>query len=229
MSREEILAGARKLIERKGLRELSMPGLARSLRCGVTSLYWYFRSKDDLLVALAEEVATELYQRLPPIGDRPWDRELEACFVAFREEALLAPVYLALFKHHARFLFSRPGVAQMIVRRLEDVTAMLVRAGLSAEQAAHSYGVCSAYTRGFVLLERGLVGENPEAGVEEAIDRTVARLDPKEFPTLTQLPSFERAMRLDDAQFRLGLRLLIEGIRRELPTASAPRFGLQHS
>jgi AcrR family transcriptional regulator len=216
MSREEILAGARQLIERKGLRELSMPGLARQLRSGVTSLYWYFRSKDDLLVALAEEVATELYERLPPIGKRPWDRELEACFVAFREEALRAPVYLALFKHHARFLFTRPGVAQIIVRRLEDVTAMLVGAGLSAERAAHAYAVCSAWTRGFMLLEHGLEGESREPGVDAAIDRTVARLDPQAFPTLTSLASFEGAMRLDDAQFRRGLRLLIEGIRREL-------------
>jgi AcrR family transcriptional regulator len=223
MSREEILAGARRLIERKGLRELSMPGLARYLRSGVTSLYWYFRSKDDLLVALAEEVATELYQRLPPVGDRAWDRELEAWFVAFREEARRTPVYLALFEHHARFLFSRPAVAQLIVRRLEDVTAILVGAGFSAEQAAHIYGVCSVYTRGFVLLEHGLVGENPESGVDEVIDRTVARLDPKAFPTLTQLPSFERAMWLDDTQFRLGLRLMIEGIRRELDAAGPRR------
>src|SRR5512138_843416 len=80
LSREEILAGARAVIEQRGLGELSMPGLARQLRSGVTSIYWYFRSKDELLVALAEQVTKDLYESLPPVSDGPWDRELESYF-----------------------------------------------------------------------------------------------------------------------------------------------------
>ena len=54
--------------------------------------------------------------------------------------------------------------------------------------------------------------------MDEQVDRLVAGLDPRRYPTLTRLPSFERAMWLDDAQFRLGLGLLIDGIRREFGT-----------
>lgn len=217
LSREEILSGASELIELHGLRELSMPDLARHLKSGVTSIYWYFRSKDDLLVALAQHVTAELYARLPEVGTGPWDEELEAYFSAFRDEAWRNPVFLELFGVSARFLMSRPAVAQQIVRRLEDEISILVRAGLTPVQAASLYEVCSAYTRGFVLVEHGLVSERPAAGVDDILDRAVAALDPVAFPTLTRLPSFRRAMFPDESQFRLGLRLLIDGARQRFP------------
>lgn len=212
LSREEILGGARDLIEKHGLQELSMPGLARHLGSGVTSIYWYFRSKQELLVALAEFVTHEVYARLPPVSDRPWNEELEAYFTAFREEARKKLVFLELFAHHPRFLFTRPEVTKILVPRIEDELSVLVQAGLSTEQAAHVYSVGSAYTRGFILLEHHLVGEQPDDSVEEKLDPLIAGLDPAAYPTLTQLPSFERAMWLDDERFRFGLRLLIAGI-----------------
>ncbi|MAG33581.1 MAG: hypothetical protein CL908_22110 [Deltaproteobacteria bacterium] len=215
LSREEILAGAGELIEQHGLRPLSMPGLARHLGSGVTSLYWYFRSKDELLVALVEHVTNELCARLPPVSDRPWDQEFEVYFIAFREEARRAPVFLELFAHHPRFLFSPPAVARTLIRRLEDEKSVLVRAGLSAEQASQVHSICSTYTGGFVLLEHRLVDEPSKDGADRQIDPLIAGLDPLTSPTLTQLQSFESAPWLDDAHFRLGLRILIEGIRTE--------------
>ena len=59
-----------------GVDGLSMPRLARHLRVGVTSLYWYFRSKDELMSALTEEAADRLYQMLPDYRERPWDEHL---------------------------------------------------------------------------------------------------------------------------------------------------------
>jgi AcrR family transcriptional regulator len=48
-----------------------MPTLAKELGCGVTSIYWYFRSKDDLVVALAERVEKRMYARLPRSATGP--------------------------------------------------------------------------------------------------------------------------------------------------------------
>ena len=175
LSREEILAGASALIQQRGLADLSMPRLARHLHSGVTSIYWYFRSKDDLLVALAEQVSSALYASLPPVSGGPWDRELESYFVAFREQARRFPVYLELFARHGRLLVSRHAVAEPIVRRLEDEIAVLVRAGLPPEDAAHAYAVCSAFTRGFVLLESQHDSELRN-GIERA-SKTLRHLD----------------------------------------------------
>ncbi len=213
LSREQILFGARELIERHGLVQLSMPGLARQLGSGVTSIYWYFRSKEELLVALAAQATEELYARLPPVSEKGWDEELEAYFVAFRAEAQRTHVYLELFTRYPRFLFTHTEVSRTVIPRLEEEFSVLVRAGLSVEDAAQVYSICSAYTRGFVLLEHDLVGEDPGDGASERVDHLVAGLDPAKFPNLTQLTSFDRTMWLDDTRFRFGLRLLIEGIR----------------
>lgn len=213
LSEDEILAGARELIERDGLAALSMPVLARHLGSGVTSLYWYFRSKDELLTALAERVTTEMYAELPVVGEGEWSVELEQYFTSFREAAKRSPVYLELFEHRARFLFSRPPVAQALVPRLEAILSVLVRAGLSIEEASRVYAACSAYTRGFVLLEHGLLVEETDPGIHRQLDDYVAGLDPLAFPSLTRLASFERSMVLDDEKFELGLRLTIAGVR----------------
>ena len=51
LSQDEILEAAAQLIDRGGLVQLSMGALARHMDSGVTSIYWYFRSKDELLQA----------------------------------------------------------------------------------------------------------------------------------------------------------------------------------
>ena len=47
ISAEEIIAGAFDVAGRVSLSEFSMPMLAKHLGVGVTSIYWYFRKKDD--------------------------------------------------------------------------------------------------------------------------------------------------------------------------------------
>ncbi|NED60037.1 helix-turn-helix transcriptional regulator, partial [Streptomyces sp. SID10244] len=44
---EEIIKGAFELAEEIGVDNLSMPLLGKHLGVGVTSIYWYFRKKDD--------------------------------------------------------------------------------------------------------------------------------------------------------------------------------------
>src|SRR5688500_15655618 len=114
LSQDEILDAAYELVEHEGLRALSMPILARHLKAGVTSIYWYFRSKDELVMAIAERVAEDMYGRLPPVGDGPWDEELVRYFTAFREELRRAPIYLELFAARPRFVFSRPRVSTLV-------------------------------------------------------------------------------------------------------------------
>jgi AcrR family transcriptional regulator len=210
LSEAEILDGAKELVEAHGLHQLSMPALARHLSSGVTSIYWYFRSKDDLLEALTDRVTREMYRALPPVGDGPWDDELVEYFVAFRDLLESTPIYREVFAYRARLLFLRSAMGPAMLRRLEEGLSLFTRAGLSPAQAADAFNACSNYTRGFVILEHGLEGEE----VDDAASSQLHRLDRTEFPTLSELSDFEKVMWLDDEQFRFGLRLLVEGIRR---------------
>ena len=211
LSREEILDGAQELVEAQGLQQLSMPALAKQLKSGVTSIYWYFRSKDDLLEALTDRVTRDMYLKLPSIGDGAWDDELVDYFTAFRSLLERMPIYREVFAYRARLLFTRPAFAPAIFRRLDDGLSLFMRAGLSAEQAAEAFNACSNFTRGFVILEHGLESE----AVDPATTERLHHLDPSKFPTLGQLEDFERVMWLDDSQFQFGLRLLIAGIRQQ--------------
>lgn len=50
---DDIISGA-ELAEQVSIDNLSMPLLGKHLGVGVTSIYWYFRKKDDLLNAMAD-------------------------------------------------------------------------------------------------------------------------------------------------------------------------------
>ena len=206
LSEEEILEATKTMVERHGLQQLSMPALANQLSSGVTSIYWYFRSKDELLDALTDRVTREMYRSLPPIGDGPWDDELVEYFVAFRRILEDTPLYREIFAFRAKGLFARAAMAPAMLRRLEHGLDLLVRAGLTPDQAADAFNACSNYTRGFVLLEHGL---------DDRDRPSLWDLDPEELPTLSKVSNLDKVMCLDDEQFRFGLRLLVHGLAHE--------------
>jgi AcrR family transcriptional regulator len=51
---DQILNGAFEIAADVSIDNLSMPVLAKHLDVGVTSIYWYFRRKDDLLDAMSD-------------------------------------------------------------------------------------------------------------------------------------------------------------------------------
>lgn len=206
LSREEILSAAREIVERDGLRQLSMPTLAKHLKSGVASIYWYFRNKEDLVDALAGLVLHDIHQQLPPAGDGPWDDELIAYFAAFRELLLSLPAYREIVAYapgsiaHSRLT----GAAQ---RRLDEGLHLLTLAGLSHQAATDAFAACLNFTRGFVTMEQGVIVSDAARAATEAAsstgsltgrDRDVAYLN-----------------EVGEQQFMRGLRLLVRGISAE--------------
>lgn len=212
LSPDEILDGAEHLVGTRGLDALSMPTLARQLRSGVSSIYWYFRSKDDLVEALTDRVSRAAYEGLPPIGAKPWDEELFDYFAAFRDLIERSPVYRELFAYRVRFLFDRAAMAPTMLRRLEDGLRLLVAGGVPRAVAIEAMQACSNYTRGFVLLERGI--DLPHSGHDDPIP---VGIGVERHPLLDQ-SVFDQLTRLDGDQFTTGLRLLIDGVRRRVET-----------
>ncbi|MYX27664.1 TetR family transcriptional regulator [Streptomyces sp. SID8381] len=71
LSRERIVAAARRIADDEGLDALTVRRVAQLLGTGQASLYRHIRDRDELLRLLAEDVAV----RLPAAGDRPDPRE----------------------------------------------------------------------------------------------------------------------------------------------------------
>jgi AcrR family transcriptional regulator len=198
LSAEQILDAAQELVERDGLRQLSMPLLAQHVGSGVTSIYWYFRSKDALVEALAQRVLSNVHQQLPPVGDGPWDQELFRYFDAFHGLLQTLPAYREVVAYGADFIV-RSRLTHAAQRRLDDGLALLAGAGLSAQEAADVFGVCLSYTRGFVALRHGVRHEFSTSTPGEKGPDPVEELN-----------------RTDDDRYRQGLRLLIRGVGAEL-------------
>lgn len=128
-----------------------MPQLAKHLGVGVTSIYWYFRRKDDLLDAMADRALEEFEFTVPTIAASNWRESLREHALTmrrrFRADPILCDLVLIRGQYGQRAMHAA-------LQKLAQPIGVLVEAGLSAEQAAETYGAISVHIRGSVVLER---------------------------------------------------------------------------
>jgi AcrR family transcriptional regulator len=215
LNEEEIIVAAIELIGRDGVEGLSMPSLARHLNAGVMSIYWYFHSKDDLLVALADRAFLDVYSRLPPVGDGSWNDETMALATALHRELRKASLYLQLCLARPRSLVLRPSVIQVLAQRLEAEMQLFRNIDLTVSEVTHFLGVLNAYTRGFALMQLGADGQRNDGTAEEAFVASVAQLSPTKFPTLRAAKDVGGVVSVSNDSFMTCLRLLVAGMESE--------------
>lgn len=131
LSREAVLAAARRRVVRHGLGALSLRQVARDLGVTAPALYAYVASKDALVRALAEDELGRLLERLEAIDDPdPLDR-IRAMSRAYVEHARTHPALFAVL-----FAF-RPDWVSAPVEELPAATkAFRVAAGAVEEATA---------------------------------------------------------------------------------------------
>lgn len=153
LSAEQIVDGAWELASTTGLEGFSMPVLARHLGVGVTSLYWYFRSKDELLAALADRATIEYYHGLDDnahlVGEDLVLQHFRVIWRRLRQNRLYQEVFISRFWHTVGL---SPDATARARRRHQRELALMVESGLLAEQASKAYGVLSAFTRGHAMV-----------------------------------------------------------------------------
>lgn len=72
----DIIEGAFELAEQVSIDGLSMPLLGKHLDVGVTSIYWYFRKKDDLLNAMTDRALSRYVFATPFVEASDWRETL---------------------------------------------------------------------------------------------------------------------------------------------------------
>ncbi|TQM11240.1 TetR family transcriptional regulator [Pseudonocardia kunmingensis] len=209
ISAEMIVEGAFELAGRDGVDGLSMPKLARHLSIGVTSIYWYFKSKDELLDALTAEALIRFYAQLPTFEELPWDERLREHFRAFRrvfrEDDVLCDLILLRSGH-----FEGNSLA-VWWPRFESILVQLQDAGFSSRAAADAYFVLSVYVRGAVVVERVMTpADHPRPST--TYQRT-SRLDRDAYPLTYQAALEHSFTGVADEEFERGLDLTIKGLR----------------
>ena len=205
ISAEEILRGAYELASTESLEALSMPRLAQRLDVGVTSIYWYFRSKDELLDTLAERAMADFARQFPSPDDLPWDEHLRAYFRNYRrllrEQPLLCDLIVMRGPHFT------PAADRLAAQRIDLVLQKLVSAGFPPDTAMSAYSSLSIFTRGSVAQERIGTAEGRRPFSADAYEG---------MPELTVLPRLEQQHPLSmtgDEDFDFGLENGLRGLR----------------
>lgn len=148
---DEILCGAFEIAREVSVDNLSMPQLARRLDVGVTSIYWYFRRKDDLLDAMTERALHEYDFSVLSIDADSWRESLHAHAHRMRETFRHNPILCDLIL--IRGTGSTPA-ARHALEKIEQPVAALVQAGLSSHQALETYTAISVLVRSSAVLSR---------------------------------------------------------------------------
>jgi AcrR family transcriptional regulator len=147
-----ILAMTREMIDAGGVESLTLRRLAERCGIGTTTLYGYFRSKDDLLGALADQLLDEI--SLPDDGLPPFER------IA----ALMASIYRVMVTHPAlaQIIAERPTPGATAPELLRVIVRAFADAGLNHHQTQVAHDVLAAYTNGFVLRDAARSARAPQ-------------------------------------------------------------------
>ncbi|HEX7163174.1 MAG TPA: TetR/AcrR family transcriptional regulator C-terminal domain-containing protein [Trebonia sp.] len=216
VTRELVLATALEVIDRDGAEALSMRRLAAALERDPMVLYRHAPGKAALLDGVAEIVLAQL--SVNP-ADPGWTAQLRAVARDYRALALAHPnvVPLLVTRPLATPLALRP---RGTLRPLEDLLALLTRAGFSGPDALHVYRAFFGFLNSHVLNELQELVENPDE-TDDLLRLGMHRLSLSEFPLLRGLA---HALACYDgaAELERGLDILIAGLA---ATLSLPGTG----
>jgi len=216
VTRELVLATALEIIDRDGVDALSMRRLGAALERDPMILYRHAPGKTALLDGIVETVLAQL--SVDPAA-LDWTAQLRVVARDYRALALAHPnvVPLLVTRPLATPLALRP---RGTLRPLEDLLALLTRAGFSGPDALHIYRAFFGFLNGHVLNELQELVENPDE-TDDLLRLGMHRLPLSEFPLLRSLA---HALACYDgaAELERGLDILITGLA---ATLSPPGTG----
>ncbi len=211
LSREQVVATALELVDRRGVEGLTMRALARELGADPMSVYRHVRDKDDLLGALCDLVVADLSE---PDPQAPWPQQVRGLAVELRARLTAHPALVPV-------LAGAP-VTPASLALTQRVIAVLVDAGVPVALASAGFGVVFAYVLGFALVEAAL----PEPATDVAALQRAAIVHLGGDPDGPRPPHLDAATALvaEAGDFELGLDLLVDGLAARV-SAQRPAAG----
>ncbi|MBL7254785.1 TetR/AcrR family transcriptional regulator [Paractinoplanes lichenicola] len=122
--REQILVAARACFLRKGLHHTSMQDLIKEAGLSVGAVYRYFKSKDEIIAAIAQGVVGGIRARIDAIADRrlPLFESMELLVDVIDEQAGpggFLPIALQVWGEST----IDPGIRKIVFARYDDLRA----------------------------------------------------------------------------------------------------------
>ena len=143
LTRRRLLDATCELLESNGIRDVRVVEVARRVGTSPATFYQYFRSVDEAVLALADELAEELHP-LAQLLDRPWNgkggldaaRTMVDGYFSYwdRHRAVMRVRNLAADEGDQRFRDVRNRALSMITDRIASAVAENRRAGRVAPE-----------------------------------------------------------------------------------------------
>jgi AcrR family transcriptional regulator len=125
LTEDQIVEAALGLTHELSLDKLTMAGLAERLGVGAMTLYSYFRSRDELLDAMARRAAVELYDRHVDLDGASWDVELREHYHQIRENLKAHPTLADLLFYRGQVLAGRELAEEIAAHWRRHIDAMI--------------------------------------------------------------------------------------------------------
>jgi len=206
LSREAIVGRAMAVLDEQGPDGLTMRGLARELGVGPMALYTYFRSKDELLDAVRDQVLHGLAD-LDDDGD--WAARLRAIGTNLYQLLVAHPSLIHLFA-------TRPLAGTEAAYATEAQLAALREAGFDRVTAARAHLTLLHHALGAATWEVQLNAGRRDPDSDRRRRAALEAMSADRYPTIVDLAGELVADATGEAQFTSGLDLVIDGLRQRL-------------
>ncbi|MFJ7076692.1 TetR/AcrR family transcriptional regulator [Streptomyces sp. NPDC098781] len=201
LSYDRIVETARELVDAEGLSAVSTRRLAAELGVSGPSLYNHFRTKDEILEAVADSVSAQVDLSMFEDG-RDWRTALHEWAVSYR----------AALRDHPNIvpvLARGPGRRPAALRLADAVYGAMVAAGWPPAQATSIGALMRYFIMGSALgsFAGGFVGD-------------ASAYDPADYPHLGQAHLLaDQQEKIDERAFETGLTALLDGLARQYEQA----------
>jgi AcrR family transcriptional regulator len=207
LSKRAVTDHALKLADAGGLDALTIRKLAQDLGVTPMALYWHFRSKDELLLGMAEQIWSEIDVNVDPSA--PWFLQLRG---------MLESLVRVLRAHPSapRLVLEHEKRNEAALRATEMALEILRGAGFGPQHA-------STIARGALWTGITLVmsepGYSPELSADERDEQQrrsrleLAMLPVAKYPRLVECAVPMTACDDPEFHYRFGIDLFIEGVQ----------------
>jgi TetR/AcrR family transcriptional regulator, tetracycline repressor protein len=202
LDRGQIARAALALLDSEGAGVFSMRKLAQALDIQSPTLYWHFRSKEQLFELVIDEVLGEC---LLPAGQQPWDQRLLSTGLDLRRVLLAHPAVVQMMPGHLPFGPNGLRLANHVVGILRD-------AGFGNRLASYGYLLLMTYVIGFAGQETAF-GKDPGNPARLAqVSQYLRDLPPDRYPHLVAVADDLTARPGMTHRFEVGLTGILTGL-----------------
>jgi TetR/AcrR family tetracycline transcriptional repressor len=203
VNRDMVVRAGLALLDDVGLERLTLRRLAFELKIQAPTLYWHFKSKEDLIDEMATMVLADGAPALLPGKMSTNWKEWATGFGMGLRQTLLR------YRDGARMIAGTRLTNTIYMETAERIAAHIVSTGFTVRETVVLLSTIYGYTLSFVTEEQAVFPKPGERSPRYNIEKRNARLDPAKFPLLRK--SGKILFDQFDRRFKEGLELILDG------------------